>query len=908
MQKQNSEIRIIWLMVLIITAIATWFLNYSIVTFLCAIAFVISVMQFVDTIEKPAVDIAKKTQTSFQSTSKVPLYLSSLAALVGTAMEWHWVVGAAVSIWIFFFLKWLRKLEGNLRTIQQKIAMNPQALHQASLQTENQIENQSEIQASQFSTSEAQDLGFIDQIKHWLFKGNPVLKVAILVLVVGIILLLRFATEHWQLSLALKLGLVALSSVAVTSAGLLLINKNRSFALALEGLGMAGLFLTLFFAYYNLVISTFTLAVVCYVVVMGVTLYLSLKQQALELALMAMVIAYLAPFTLPVRDITAIELLAYYLVINIAVAFLSTLRPWKILNQIAFLMTMIVGGLYAFLKGYSTDRYQMTALVLAHASVFIWLSYRYSQLIAKKDFEQFRLKPILDLGLIFGAPIIAYIFIYLMHFQDKLWQAGISLGFAVIYALLYMLAKRNQLIAIISQSYLSLALIFVALIPPILLTGEWSVIGWSIEGLLIYIYALYRSSNISRYLAMGLLSVAGLSALYFWVDLSEFPRVMFWILSLSYLAVVLVSNAVDQFRKQLSLASTLFLSALNLFASIMLLILCLDLFDGPNQWIQSLLVVSVILTLSNELLNKAGARWTWLLPKWSGLVVLAIFSTLVLIQNSQNGLILWDSAFNRFGFLVASLLNVALWLRPLNGVKTEKEWVSLGTLISFALASLTLIPQMPFISVVILPLVFAIWCYLKKGQADWQIFWQSRSSLLLMLTWIVCSQLFSQQAFDGYYLPIFNPFDMVSLAILLGFIWLLSLQLKTGLDRGIVAVLLVLSLLWLSSYILLRALHVYFATPYNDMALWGNAVVQLSLTMLWVGLAFISMSFASRKQLRAVWLLGGSILVIVTLKLVLLDLSHVGTLTRVISFLGAGMVMLVIAYIAPIPENEKTLI
>ena len=143
--------------------------------------------------------------------------------------------------------------------------------------------------------------------------------------------------------------------------------------------------------------------------------------------------------------------------------------------------------------------------------------------------------------------------------------------------------------------------------------------------------------------------------------------------------------------------------------------------------------------------------------------------------------------------------------------------------------------------------------------------------------------------------------------MLAGFLWMLSLQLKAGLDQGIIAILVVLSLLWLSSYILLRALHIYFDTPYNDLAIWGNALVQLSLTLLWVSLAFITMSLASRKQIRSVWILGASILFIVTLKLVLFDLSHIGTLTRVISFLGAGLVMLIIAYIAPIPESEQAI-
>ena len=66
----------------------------------------------------------------------------------------------------------------------------------------------------------------LDQIQQWIFRGNPVLKAAIAILVIGIILLLRFATEHWQLSLAVKLGLVALSAVVVTGLGYTLIAKT----------------------------------------------------------------------------------------------------------------------------------------------------------------------------------------------------------------------------------------------------------------------------------------------------------------------------------------------------------------------------------------------------------------------------------------------------------------------------------------------------------------------------------------------------------------------------------------------------------------------------------------------------------------------------------------------------------
>lgn len=94
--------------------------------------------------------------------------------------------------------------------------------------------------------------------------------------------------------------------------------------MAVQGLGLAGLCLTLFFAYYNLVIPNLVVASLCFIVVMFLQLWLSLKQQSVEAALMAMLIAYFAPFTLPVRNATAIEFIAYYLLINISVAILSS--------------------------------------------------------------------------------------------------------------------------------------------------------------------------------------------------------------------------------------------------------------------------------------------------------------------------------------------------------------------------------------------------------------------------------------------------------------------------------------------------------------------------------------------------------------------------------------------------------
>ena len=896
MHKGQSEIRMIWLMVLIIVGVGAWFLDVHLLTYLCALALVMSVMHYVDAIQTPTVKMAEEIRFPVQETSKVPLYLAVIVALVGVAMAWTWMVGTGITLWIFFFLRWLRRLEylfNQIQTHLSQVGSSPDAV----------IKNQFPQPA--FTQNNTSSVGLTDQLNQWIFQGNPVLKVAILVLVMGVVLLLRFATEHWQISLTFKLILVAAMSGVVTAFGYSLYSKNRSFALALEGLGLATLFLTLFFAYYNAVIPNVWMAALYFIGIMAVTLLLSLKQQSVELALMALMVAYLAPFTLPVRNATAVELVGYYAVINIAVAILNTLRPWKILNQIAFLVTVCVGGGYAFYQGDISQRNALSLLIVLHTAIFVWLSFRFSQLLAKADVEQFKLKPALDIALIFGAPMIAYIFIYFMYFDEKIWQASASLVFALVYALLYQASKHHHAVSLISQSYFSLMLIFLVLIPPILLPEQWSVMGWAVEGLLIFTYALYRKSGISRYLAMGLFIVAGLSSIYYWVELSVFPRGMYWSLCVSYFAVILMANSRESFRYQLSNSTLIFHCVQMLSATTMLIVLLLNEIDHSHQFVMSLLIVSGWFLLMNELMLACKATWSWIWPKWMGLIPVLVFALIIVLDQSQQGVIVWSSPFNRIGFAVSGLILALLWLRPALGLRSEKEWMSLGALLSLALSSLTLVPNMPYMSVVILPLMFCAWCYRQKNHSDWAMLWQSRSSLGLMIFWMIGSQILAQQAFQGYFMPVLNPFDLVSIAMWISFIWMLSLQLKSGLDRGIVAVLTVLSLLWLSSYIVLRALHVYLGTPFNDLALWKDSTVQLSFTLLWVSLAFMSMSLASRKKLRSVWILGGSILVIVTLKLVLFDLSHVGTLSRVISFLGAGFVMLIIAYIAPMPESEN---
>jgi uncharacterized membrane protein len=61
------------------------------------------------------------------------------------------------------------------------------------------------------------------------------------------------------------------------------------------------------------------------------------------------------------------------------------------------------------------------------------------------------------------------------------------------------------------------------------------------------------------------------------------------------------------------------------------------------------------------------------------------------------------------------------------------------------------------------------------------------------------------------------------------------------------------------------------------------------------------MALSRRHASRALWIGGAVLLGMTVLKLFLIDLGNSGTLERIVSFIGVGLLLLVIGYVAPLP-------
>jgi uncharacterized membrane protein len=83
----------------------------------------------------------------------------------------------------------------------------------------------------------------------------------------------------------------------------------------------------------------------------------------------------------------------------------------------------------------------------------------------------------------------------------------------------------------------------------------------------------------------------------------------------------------------------------------------------------------------------------------------------------------------------------------------------------------------------------------------------------------------------------------------------------------------------------------------------SSMLVQAALSIFWSALALCAMVAASRMRVRALWITGAALMGVVVLKLFAIDLSNIGGIERIVSFIVVGVLMLVIGYLSPVPPR-----
>lgn len=189
--------------------------------------------------------------------------------------------------------------------------------------------------------------------------------------------------------------------------------------------------------------------------------------------------------------------------------------------------------------------------------------------------------------------------------------------------------------------------------------------------------------------------------------------------------------------------------------------------------------------------------------------------------------------------------------------------------------------------------------------------WAALPLALLMLAWFWLANIYSEGAADPLpYIPLINPLELGLLFALLGVgLWARQAgpQLgytasKTGLAVQMLAG---LSLFALASAAVGRTVHHWGGVPFQAGPLLQSMQVQAGLSLVWTSIALGLMVSGHRRARRELWLIGASLTAVVVAKLFFVELGSSGGLERIVSFIGVGILLLVVGYFAPLPPHKS---
>lgn len=312
--------------------------------------------------------------------------------------------------------------------------------------------------------------------KAWLFGGNTVARVGVLVLFIGVAFLLRYVAERTQIPIELRLGGVALGAIALLIFGWRLRDRRSGYAVTLQGGAVGILYLTVFAALrlYNVLPPVAAFALLA--VLAALSAVLAIAQNARALAALGAIGGFLAPLLVSTGAGRIEVLLSFYLLLNLGVLGIAWFRAWRELNWIGFAFTFGVLGLWV-VQRYTSEQYLMAQGFLA---AFWLLFLLVSLLYALRQPQSTR--GIFDTTLMFALPLAAF------GIQSRL-TTGVALAFAATVAAaaylgcsMLLMRRRDSALRLLVEANFGVGVAFLTLAVPLAASAQWTAAAWALEG------------------------------------------------------------------------------------------------------------------------------------------------------------------------------------------------------------------------------------------------------------------------------------------------------------------------------------------------------------------------------------------------------------------------------------------
>jgi len=760
----------------------------------------------------------------------------------------------------------------------------------------------------------------------WFTGGNALTRIGVIALFLGIGFLLKYLADYVTVPIGVRLAGVAAAGVILVVLGARLMRMRPGYGVSLQGAGVGVLYLTTFAALrlYGVLESGPAFALLF--AISGITVALAVRADSQPLAGLAVAGGFVAPFLVATASESPAMLLGYFLVLNVAILALALRKSWRALNAVGFVFTFVLGGVWGYRfyqpAQFATVEPFLVALYLLYVAVAI-LHARRAPLAAKQP---------VDGLLVFGVPLVAFALQAGLVRDTRYGVALSAFAVAAFYAVLAGVLRHRAApgFALLTRAFAALAVVFLTIAIPFAADPRWTPAWWALEAAAVYWIGCVQRQPLARGFAL-LLQVG--AAFAFGIAGPTGSGTIF--ANAAFLGGIVV--------------------ALAAFATVRLIDRHADSVSATERSLAPFVLVwgigGWLVTGAFEIARVLPARSE--APAMLAYVVTSIVVAIALVRILRWPRLAWSGAALLPVLLVAAvgdwqrahttLAGYGLWLWPLAWVVQwatlavlERSWYArdespapagtpwLGRLHATSAAMLVawlaweasewagriapagsvwmpcaaVWPAMLYLAAMARLPVAAPWPFATFREA------YARHAATVVATlagvWFLLVNLLSPGGAPPLpYVPLANPLDLTLLAVACAlFAWAARAGVGTARHRY---AWLGLALFVLVNAIVLRTVHQWLGVPWRLAALVGSKPLQAALTLTWTATALPLMVLAHRRALRPLWMAGAALLAIVVVKLFVLDLAALSGLPRIVAFIGVGVLLLVIGYLAPLP-------
>ncbi|MDB6143320.1 MAG: hypothetical protein JWP80_2364 [Pseudomonas sp.] len=776
----------------------------------------------------------------------------------------------------------------------------------------------------------------------WLLGGNTVLRVGVLLLFLGLAFLLRYATEGVVISVELRYAAVAAAALGLLALGWWLRQRNRNYALILQGTGVGVLYLTIFAA---MRLHTLIEPNIAFALLVAVTVFsaiLAITQDAIGLAAAAALGGFAAPLLTSTGAGSHVALFSYFALLNAGIFAIAWFKAWRLLNLIGFVGTFGIGfawGLRAYTPElfWSTEPFLILFFLMYLAIGLLFARRKLLELATAPDDDSreamlrwsARQGDYIDGSILFGPPIVGFGLQFALVQHIEFGAAFSALALGLIYMGLAKALAGRARVLLLTETCLALGVVFASLAIPLGLDARWTSTAWAVEGAAVFWLGLRQQRTLAKVFGLLLQLGAGVAlpidgqSLFYGADYRLLVHGNFWTPLIVAVAAMISAWCLQRLAPTKQRLGALLLTWAVLWWSVALVSGVLRFAAVEVQIPTLLLLVSFSVALWTltalrlrwsafsvlcALLTPAGtvlllaslsfnyhpaAHWGWL--AWGAVFVVHFLSLRRLVELLPS----WAaSAAHVIGcWLIVSVLALELrfGLMQLSEHYNAWRWLGWSLLPSAYLLVMATARTLPW----------PVETYPREYRL-----WAAAPLALLMLVWFWLANIFSDgDANPLPYLPLVNPLELGLLFALAGiFVWARSRlsQLGVAADyaQRIAQLVAGVCLLGLVTAMVMRTAHHWSAVPYELDDLLASMRVQAALSIVWTLMALALMVGGHLRGRREVWIAGAALIGVVVAKLFFVELSDRGGLERIVSFIGVGLLLLVVGYFSPLPPKS----